>query len=95
MLRMYARFGSEKAPFPINQQFLLGRKVPRDGILRVKVYDKDESYMKDDYIGDFAVMLGEGGQSEQDITGRLGKKHGSFKINVSDPPGIVISLKWS
>ncbi|KAG8878267.1 hypothetical protein FRB97_002666 [Tulasnella sp. 331] len=62
------------------------KNVPRDGVLRVKVYDKDESYMKDDYIGDFAVTIGEGGQSEQDITGRMGKKHGPFKINIIVSP---------
>ncbi|KAG9014881.1 hypothetical protein FRB94_009039 [Tulasnella sp. JGI-2019a] len=62
------------------------KNVPRDGVLTVKVYDKDEPYVKDDYIGDFSVTIGTGGESEQDITGRMGRKHGKFKINIIVTP---------
>lgn len=85
--REIIRFESLRPPVVLMPSFPF-HQVPGDAILRVKLYDKDENILRDDYIGDFYLPIGDGGETEHDILGRMGKKHGTFKLKVSHYPRV-------
>lgn len=65
------------------------QQVPKNGELEVKLWDKDENVLADDYIGSFKCQLGNSGSQELEIRGRLGMHHGKFLLNVSSGGGAV------
>ncbi|KAG8905921.1 hypothetical protein FRB99_008001 [Tulasnella sp. 403] len=62
------------------------KNVPANAELKIKVWDKDESPFEDDYVGSLQLSIEQGGLRESDITGRFGKKHGRFFMNIIANP---------
>ncbi|KAG8914139.1 hypothetical protein FRC00_000785 [Tulasnella sp. 408] len=62
------------------------KNVPKNAELKVKVYDKDENVLTDDFVGSFKLTIEQTGLRESEIEGRMGKKHGTFYMNIVTNP---------
>ncbi|KAG8930197.1 hypothetical protein FRC01_003166 [Tulasnella sp. 417] len=62
------------------------KNVPKNAELKIKVYDKDDHVLTDDFVGSFKLNIGQAGLREAEIEGRLGKKHGTFYLNIVTNP---------
>lgn len=62
------------------------KNVRKNAELKIKVYDKDDKVLSDDYVGSFKLTIEQTGLRESEIEGRMGKKHGTFYMNIVTNP---------
>ncbi|KAG8986188.1 hypothetical protein FRB90_004161, partial [Tulasnella sp. 427] len=62
------------------------KNVPRTAELKIKVYDKDENVLTDDFVGHVKMIVDPAGLRESQIEGRMGRNHGTFYLNIVSTP---------